>query len=64
MLGFCAVNKLRLTLLVCISVPTLAGCQNWGKQLYVGYDTKLGIDASVNSSTGSGSIDLGYDRRS
>jgi hypothetical protein len=43
-------------------LPTLAGCQ-WGQQLYVAYDTKLGIDASVNTTMTSGSIDLGYDRR-
>ena len=52
-----------LVWLVCLSLPALAGCQNWGKQLYVAHDTKLGIDASINTSMGSGSVDLGYDRR-
>jgi len=44
-------------------VLVLAGCQNWGEQLYVAHDTKLGIDASINTATTSGSIDVGYDRR-
>ena len=52
-----------LAMLASVALPTLAACQGWGEQLYVAYDTKLGIDASVNTATSSGSIDLGYDRR-
>jgi hypothetical protein len=48
---------------VALMVLVLGGCANWGKQLYVAHDTKLGIDASINTATSSGSIDLGYDRR-
>ncbi len=46
-----------------LMVLVLGGCANWGEQLYVAHDTKLGIDASINTATTSGSIDLGYDRR-
>lgn len=52
-----------MRIVVGLLVLVLAGCANWGEQLYVAYDTKLGIDASVNTATTSGSIDLGYDRR-
>ena len=56
------IRRRGLTLLFGMCLPTLAGCQ-WGQQLYVAYDTKLGIYASVNTTMTSGSIDLGYDRR-
>jgi hypothetical protein len=52
-----------MRIVVGLMVLALAGCANWGKQLYVAHDTKLGIDASINTATTSGSIDLGYDRR-
>ena len=45
-------------------VPLLVGgCAQWGEQLYVAHDIKIGLDASVNTATTSGSVDLGYDRR-
>jgi hypothetical protein len=50
-------------IIVGLMVLVLGGCANWGKQLYVAHNTKLGIDASINTATSSGSIDLGYDRR-
>ena len=62
MLEYRIIRRRRLILLFSICLLTLTGCQ-WGEQLYVAYDTKLGIDASVNTATSSGSIDLGYDRR-
>ena len=62
MLEYRIIRRRRLILLFGICLLTLTGCQ-WGEQLYVAYDTKLGIDASVNTATSSGSIDLGYDRR-
>jgi hypothetical protein len=52
-----------MRMVVGLLVLALGGCANWGKQLYVAHDTKLGIDASINTATSSGSIDLGYDRR-
>lgn len=58
-----ATMKCRPALLLCVSLLSLAACQNWGRQLYIAHDTKLGIDASVNTATSSGTIDLGYDRR-
>ena len=62
MLEYRIIRRRRLILLFSICLLTLTGCQ-WGEQLYVAYDTKLEIDASVNTATSSGSIDLGYDRR-
>jgi hypothetical protein len=59
-LEFRIIESRELTFGVCLL--TLAGCQ-WGQQLYVAYDTKLGIDANVNTTMTSGSIDIGYDRR-
>jgi hypothetical protein len=52
-----------MRIVMALMVLALGGCENWGKQLYVAHDTKLGIDASINTATTSGSIDLGYDRR-
>lgn len=52
-----------MRIVVALMVLVLGGCANWGEQLYVAHDTKLGIDASINTATTSGSIDLGYDRR-
>lgn len=52
-----------MRIVVGLMVLMLGGCANWGEQLYVAHDTKLGIDASINTATTSGSIDLGYDRR-
>jgi len=51
-----------MRILIALTVLALGGC-NWGEQLYIAHDTKLGIDASINTATTSGSIDLGYDRR-
>jgi hypothetical protein len=48
---------------VALLVLMLAGCTNWGEQLYLAHDTKIGLDASINTATTSGSVDLGYDRR-
>jgi hypothetical protein len=50
-------------IIVGLMVLVLGGCANWGKQLYLAHDTKLGIDASINTATSSGTLDLGYDRR-
>lgn len=49
---------LKTTLLVLLS----AGCQDWGNQLYIANTTKLGINASLNTTRQAGSIGLGYDR--
>jgi hypothetical protein len=48
---------------VALLVLMLAGCTNWGEQLYLAHDTKIGLDASINTATTSGSVVLGYDRR-
>lgn len=52
-----------LMLLAVLPVASLAGCENAGSQLYVAYDTKLGLDASLNTAMNAGSVGLGYDRR-
>jgi hypothetical protein len=52
-----------MRIVVGLMLLVLGGCANWGKQLYIAHDTKLGVDASINTATSSGSIDLGYDRR-
>ncbi len=50
--------SLGATLLVLLS----AGCEDWGNQLYIANTTKLGINASLNTTRQAGSIGLGYDR--
>lgn len=40
----------------------LAGCENMSNQLYIANTTKLGINASLNTTRQAGSIGLGYDR--
>jgi hypothetical protein len=52
-----------MRIVVALLVLVLAGCANWGEQLYLAHDTKIGLDASINTATTSGSVDLGYDRR-
>jgi len=49
--------------LLTVSTLVVAGCQGPpGEHLYIAHNTKLGLDASVNTAVMSGTIDLGYDR--
>lgn len=52
-----------LIVLAVLPIASLAGCENAGSQLYVAYDMKLGLDASLNTAMNAGSVGLGYDRR-